>query len=286
MAGPSDPVFALLNPTRLTAVVDIGANPIDGEPPYLPLLAQRACRVIGFEPQPDALAALNARKSDLETYLPDVVGDGAQAKLYVCHAPGMTSVLRPDPRMLNQFDRFMEFGRVLREIVVPTRRLDDIAEIGELDFLKLDVQGSELAIFRNGRARLASAVAVQTEVSFVPLYEGQPVFGEVDLELRASGFIPHALTDVKRWMIQPVASDATNPALNQLLEADIVYVRDFTRPELMSSEQLKHLALIAHYCYRSYDLAANCIHHLAARSAVPPDAMTRYLAGMTNRRPL
>ena len=48
----------------------------------------------------------------------------------------------------------------------------------------------------------------------------------------------------------------------------------------MSAEQLKHLALIAHHCYQSYDLAANCLQNLAARGAAPADALGRYLAGI------
>ena len=75
-------------------------------------------------------------------------------------------------------------------------------------------------------------------------------------------------------MILPL-HNAENPYtfMNQLLEADVVYVRDFTFPDRMSSEQLKHLAMIAHHCYGSYDLTANCIHHLASRGALPSDAM-------------
>ena len=48
-------------------MVDVGANPIDGDPPYKTLLQKRLCRVTGFEPQAEALAVLNTRKSDLET---------------------------------------------------------------------------------------------------------------------------------------------------------------------------------------------------------------------------
>ena len=95
----TDPLSTLLAAERLTAVVDIGANPID-VPPYLPLLQKRLCRLFGFEPQPSALAELNAHKSELETYLPHVVGSGEQARLRVCAAPGMTSLLEPDPVML------------------------------------------------------------------------------------------------------------------------------------------------------------------------------------------
>ena len=44
----------LLSPQRLTDVVDVGANPIDDEPPYTPMLAAGLCHVTGFEPQHEA----------------------------------------------------------------------------------------------------------------------------------------------------------------------------------------------------------------------------------------
>ena len=279
MADASDPLAGLLRPERLTAVVDIGANPIDGEPPYKKMLSNRLCTLVGFEPQEEALAKLNASKSDLETYLPYAVGDGTSGTLKICQAPGMTSLFTPEPRILNQFWGFSQFGRVLREVEVETRTLDSIAEIGPFDFLKIDVQGGELAVFRGGRLRLGSAVALQAEVSFMPLYKNQPIYGEIDLALRGLGFVPHMFASINKRMILPL-HNAQNPGavMNQLLEADVVYVRDFTFPDRMSGEQLKHLAMIAHHCYGSYDLAGNCIHHLASRGALPSDALGKYLA--------
>ncbi|MCC8955118.1 FkbM family methyltransferase [Bradyrhizobium sp. Pear77] len=274
-SADTDALGALLAPERLTAVVDIGANPID-VPPYVPLLQKRLCRLFGFEPQPSALAELNARKSELETYLPYVIGNGEQARLRVCAAPGMTSLLEPDPVMLKHFQGFNEWGRILADSKIATHRLDEVGEIDALDYLKIDVQGSELAIFQNGRRRLADAILIQTEVSFLPLYKQQPVFGEIDLELRSQGFIPHALMAIDKRMIWPMRGVNPYEAFNQLVEADAVYVRDFTKADAMSSEQLKHLALVAHHCYGSYDLAAICIQHLLNRDAIVPHAGSRY----------
>src|SRR5688500_17126054 len=112
MNAQFDPLFTLLRPERLTTVVDIGANPSDGAPPYKHMLLKRLCRVLGVEPQPDALEKLNAQKSDLETYLPYVVGSGAAQTLKVCRVGGMSSLLRPEPRTLGCFPGFTEFGRV------------------------------------------------------------------------------------------------------------------------------------------------------------------------------
>jgi FkbM family methyltransferase len=276
----ADFLVDLVQTDRLTSVVDIGANPIDGDPPYKALLERRLCRVIGFEPQSDGLASLNARKSDLETYLPYVVGDGKGAKLRLCQIPGMTSLLAPDPHALRHFPGFAEWGRVVQEVPVTTRRLDDIGEIKAIDFLKMDVQGAELTIIENGPKRLEDVVAVQTEVSFIAIYQGQPTFGAIDIELRRSGFVPHSLVAINKRMIAPMVGPTPFVGLNQVLEADIVYVRDFMRPERMSPDQLKHLAVIAHHCYGSFDLTTNCLHHLTRTGAVRPDALTRYLAAV------
>jgi len=280
----TDPLVDLLRADRLTSIVDIGANPIDGDPPYKEMLRQRSCRVIGFDPHPIALERLNASKSTLETYLPYAVGDGAVHTLNVCRGTGFASLLVPDDLALSHFPRFPELGRVIDRIEVTTRRLDDIAEISDIDFLKIDIQGSELSVFENGRDRLSVAVAVHTEVSFIPLYKHQPVFGAVDMELRKLGLVPHMFAGINKKMIAPMVPPAAHVAFNQLVEADVVYVRDFTKPDEMTIEQLKHLALIAHACYGSFDLAANCMHHLVRRGAIRPEATHRYLDIVKLRR--
>ena len=274
-----DPLLELLRPKRLTAVVDIGANPIDGDPAYKSLLQKCGCRVIGFEPQADALANLNTRKSELETYLPNIIADGSPATLRICRAPGMTSLYKPDTKMLAYFPGFPEWGTVVEEISISTSRLDDVIGEDALDFLKIDIQGGELTAIENGRRCLGGAVAIQAEVSFLPLYEKQPTFAEIDQALRNLGFIPHTFAAINRRMIAPLFDERNpNAALNQLLEADVVYVRNFTQPDAMTDEQLKHLAIIAHHCYRSFDLATNCIFHLCQRQVIAADSMQRYLA--------
>jgi len=71
--------------------------------------------------------------------------------------------------------------------------------------------------------------------------------------------------------------------MNQVMEADVVYVRNFIKADNMDIEQLKHLALIAHYCCDSFDLSARCLHHLAERGAVAPDALSGYLGALAPR---
>jgi hypothetical protein len=96
--------------------------------------------------------------------------------------------------------------------------------------------------------------------------------------MRSLGYIPHAFAAVKRWPIAPMAvgGDPRRP-LNQLLEADIVYVRDFSRPDSMDDDQLKHLSLIAHHCYRSFDLTVKCLLILEQRGCVAKSSASSYM---------
>ena len=249
----------LLSPRRLTEVVDVGANRWGGEPPYAPMLATGLCRVTGFEPEQGAF--LELKDGPNERYLPYAVGDGEAHTLNICSTPsGMTSLLEPDPVTLGVFEYLKPYGEVLERVPIQTRRLDEISEIEHLDFLKIDIQGGELAVFKGGKTKLAETVAIQVEISFVTLYKDQPGFGEIDVELRNQGFIPHCFAAIKKWPIAPcIVNNDPRRAVNQLLEADLVYVRDFAYSESMSDEQLKHLALIAHHCYRSFDLALRCL---------------------------
>jgi hypothetical protein len=116
-----------------------------------------------------------------------------------------------------------------------TRRLDDIEEVDAVDFLKMDVQARNYRFCKMEKRRLSKTAAAQVEVSFIPIYKDQPVFGEIDLELR--GLVPHAFAPVNQRMIAPMRANDVYAGLNQLIEADVIYVRDFTKLDAMDVEQ-------------------------------------------------
>ncbi|RKR11437.1 FkbM family methyltransferase [Flavobacterium sp. 90] len=253
---------------RQTNIVDIGANPIDGDPPYKSMLQSGLCHVYGFEPQPHALAQLLSVKSKNETYLPDAIGDGNPHTLHITSATGMVSLLKPDQRQLDLFEGFSEWGRITKEETIQTKRLDDLEAISHIDLLKIDIQGAELMVFQNGRQKLKEAVFIQTEVSFVNLYKNQASLGDIDLEMRLQGFIPHTFVSIKNWPVKTSWNKHQGKQFNQLLEADIVYIKDIAYPENFTNSQLMHMAMIAHHIYKSFDLAAWAIKELEKRSII------------------
>ena len=266
--------------------MDVGASPYDGgDPPYKSLLNKGLCGVTGFEPDAGALAILNEKKGPNETYLPYAIGDGKEATLHICRAAVMASLLEPDPETLAMFADFSEMGRIVGRETVSTVRLDDIKEIsGSVDFLKIDAQGSELVVFQNGRSKLVDAVAVHTEISFVPLYKNQPSFGALDIELRALGLVPHTLIGIQKRLVAPLRSANPRDHINQLMEADAVYVRDFRDMSAMTVDQLKNMALICHHAYGSFDIAARCVLELQARSVVVSNAMKQYASIIASKK--
>ncbi len=123
MSNESDFLQDLLSPEKLTTIVDIGANPIDGDPPYKQMLEHELCQVVGFEPQKDALQELLQNKGQFETYLPYGIGDGKRHTLYHCAASGMTSLYKPDQRYLSAFNDFEALGEVISTIPIPIQKL-------------------------------------------------------------------------------------------------------------------------------------------------------------------
>lgn len=108
-----------------------------------------------------------------------------------------------------------------------------------------------------GESVLDNTLCIQLEVSFIPLYEGQPSFGEVDLYLRRYGFLPHCIAEQKNIMLFPVTRSEFSS--RQLFEMDIVYIKDFRDMTIFTEEQLKQMALIMHYCYDSVDMVIRCL---------------------------
>ncbi|MEK7245397.1 MAG: hypothetical protein AAB223_05195, partial [Pseudomonadota bacterium] len=82
-------------------VLDIGARE-EGSDRYTPLVEQGLARVAGFEPEQSAFERLKARPGPF-TYYPHVLGDGGPATLYVTMYPGCTSLLEPDPAVIDVF---------------------------------------------------------------------------------------------------------------------------------------------------------------------------------------
>jgi FkbM family methyltransferase len=271
---------ALTGETVRVKVVDIGANPIDSEPPYAVLLRGGDTDVVGFEPNREALAKLHTLKGATETYLPHAIGDGARHTLNFCAAPGMTSLLKPNPAVLGLFHGFPQWSQVIGTEEVDTVRLDDVAETAGLDLLKMDIQGAELMVLQNAEKRLEDALVIQTEVEFLEMYVDQPLFADLEVFLRPKGFVFHRFfPTVSRAIAPMVVNNDIYAGLSQTVWADALFVRDFTRLDRLADRQLLAMARILHDCYGSYDLVLHLLNEYDRRTG--KSVAPTYLGALT-----
>jgi FkbM family methyltransferase len=260
------PFKALTGQRQKIKVVDIGANPLF-DSPYLKLLRAGDAEVVGFEPNREALEKLNANKGPNETYLPHAIGDGGIHTLNMCFAPGMTSLLTPNPAVLNMFHGFPAWGHITGTETVQTVRLDDVPETAGTRLLHLDIQGAELMALKNAENRLKDILVIQSEAEFLQMYVGQPLFSELEMFLRQRGFVFHRFYPTVSRVIAPlVVGNDIQAGLSQLLWADAIFVRDFTRMDLLKDDELLMMASILHDCYRSIDLALRLVTEYDTRT--------------------
>ena len=257
-----------------------------GTDPYQALLDYPQVRVIGFEPDERQCAARSAAWGPTHQFFPYVVGTGERRIFHECANPLTSSIYPPNQRLLELF-LGMDLPVVARR-EVETHRLDDVEAITDVDFLKIDVQGAERDVLRGASRLLKQALVIHTEVEFVPLYEGQPLFGDVDVELRRHDFMLHKFVGMARGtsaLLWPAVYDRDARFHgNQLLFAEAaVYVRDLARLADLPSHKLLALAAIAHDVYGSFDIACLALAEHDRRSAA--NVLPRYLTELRSALP-
>ena len=110
-------------------------------------------------------------------------------------------------------------------------------------------------MFQNAIEKLADCVVIQTEVEFLPMYIGQPLFSDIDQFLRQHGFVLHCFFPLTSRTIKPLlVNNDIYAGLNQVFWADAIFVRDFTNLEALKDEQLLPMAIVMHDVYKSFDL--------------------------------
>lgn len=108
---------------------------------------------------------------------------------------------------------------------------------------------------------------VQVEVEFLELYEGQPLFADVDSYLRGQGFVFHTFWGISSRCFKPmVLGDDVNRGANQFLWSDAVYVRDWSKLAPMPADKLLKYATLMHGVFSSPDLCHFLLEHLDSRS--------------------
>ena len=145
-----------------------------------------------IEPQPARCAELRQRFADphFSVYQCAVADQARTCEMEVLKWDYSSSIL-PVKRDLLNMAEVIDLD-VREKIACRVATLDSVMTEsqweGNVDLLKIDVQGAELMALRGAEQTLPHVDMIYTEVSFTPLYEGSCIFSEVYDFLCARGF--------------------------------------------------------------------------------------------------
>jgi len=200
----------------LDTVIDVGANV--GQ--YAAILRASGFRgrIISCEPMSREFAQLHQRCSKDPAWTGVRAALGAEpGELEIrISANSWSSSLLPMARAhLDAAPDSVQCGRE----TVPVTTLAELLPAHRIDprttLLKVDTQGYEAHVLAGAGELLAGFPAVQLELSFVPLYEGQQLADDLICLLAEHGFRMHALE-----------SGFADPRTGRMLQADGLFVRD------------------------------------------------------------
>jgi len=203
--------------------------------------------------------ALEAHKFSVEGFHVINKGIGQISKgvedLYLCKKPGVSSILKPSGRFLEFYTRgdrstledSSRFEIINKEKINITNIANIFKHRNSLDLLKIDVQGYELEVIKGlGKVR---PLIIETEVSYVPLYQDSVTFFDLGKELYDMGYIMFhmAYSSIQSPKLLP----STNKHLNQIpIHGDAWFIPDWTRKkgvDIIKSREKKWEALMLIY---------------------------------------
>ena len=181
-------------------------------------------QVIGFDPDEEECTRLAAEEPDV-IYVPLALGSRSEnATLYRTVEPACSSLYPPIDDLADERPAL----KVIRpdgEEMVTLTTLDEwlaSSSFDQVHVLKLDTQGSELGVLEGAERELANVRVLEIEVELNPIYEGQPLFGDVDRFLRDRGFVLWRLGNLTHYGLSDVPVEMARVEDRHFFDAELV----------------------------------------------------------------
>tara|TARA_B100000886_G_C20335088_1_gene454115 strand:- start:44 stop:898 length:855 start_codon:yes stop_codon:yes gene_type:complete len=244
-------------------ILEIGALQIENSKPrfyklleYFPL-----SEIIGFEIEKNTCDEMNSKAAKGIKYYPHALGEkNERRKLYITEHPMCTSLYKPIETIPKLYQN-LQFMNLKKETEIETITLDTFAEqysIEDVDFIKIDVQGAELDIFKGGKKLLKKVLKIVCEVEFIPLYQNQPLFADVTKFLNQNDFMFNKFVGIAGRTLKPTIFNNDPNIPSQLMWSDAIFIKQIEKIQTLSNEKLLKLSLLA-AVYNSLDLTFFCL---------------------------
>ena len=263
------PLFELVESIKKTNIelnfniIEIGALQIqDKKEPFYQLLDYfPSSKIIGFEIDQEVCEKMNINSREGVKYYPYALGKANERrKLYITQDPMCCSLYKPNEELLKLYNN-LEVAYLKEETEIDTVSLDyfiDKHEIGNIDFIKIDVQGAELDIFQGASKTLKNVLKIVCEVEFVPHYQNQPLFGDVCNHLIKHDLMFNKFLDLAGRSLKPIVMNNKLNFPSQYIWSDAIFIYHIQKIKNLTDEQILKLSLFA-CVYLSLDLTFYCL---------------------------
>jgi FkbM family methyltransferase len=244
-------------------IIEIGALKLNKEKEsfYELLDYFPSSKIIGFEIEKEVCEKMNSESLKGIKYYPYALGKANEKrKLYITQHPMCSSLYKPN-ETFNKLYNNLEVTNLKDEIEIDTITLDyfiDKHDIGNIDFIKIDVQGAELDIFKGASNALKNVLNIVCEVEFIDVYENQPLFGDICNYLSQYNLMFNKFLGLAGRAIKPVKLDNNLNKPSQHMWSDAVFVHHILKIHDLNNIQLIKLSLLA-CVYYSLDLTFYCL---------------------------
>ncbi|AFY58610.1 methyltransferase, FkbM family [Rivularia sp. PCC 7116] len=190
---------------------------------------------IGFEPDKEECDRLNQQPNRNSKFYAVALGEKREKRTFsFCQWGGSSGFYPGNKNFLKRFPHDnLEMMEVVKTLDIETVDLDSFVadnKIDEIDFIKLDVEGSELDVLKGAVSCLnESVLGLSIEVLFHESIRNQPTFSHIDLFLNSLGFRLFDLATyrhARKALPLPMISQLGNTKQGQVLWAQALYLRD------------------------------------------------------------
>ena len=244
-------------------IFEIGAHPYNGKEEVFYKLLDffPNSKINAFEIKKEECEKLNKLSKEGVKFHPYALGlKKEKRKFYETMHPMCSSLYEPNEEILKLYNNFQP--AFLKEATeIETISLDEFIEekkINEIDFIKIDVQGAELDIFKGAEKCLQKTLAVVSEVGFISLYKNQPLFGDISSYLNNKNLTFHKFLGISGRTLNPVVLNNDKNFATQHIWSDAIFFRDILKISKESNTNLLKLAIFS-FLYGSIDLTFFCL---------------------------
>lgn len=223
-----------------------------------------------FEPEAEAARELKESTDSRTTVVPIALGgDTRRESLNLYRKRGCSSFLTANRTLAERYERG-DYFICDDSVFVETQTLDNAAhsyDFLDAAFIKIDVQGAELSVFNGGPQLLDnSVVAIRTEVSFISLYDNQPLFSDIAHMLARHGFSPYQFLEMHAWrrdtrtkypnVLREQKSMSPELSRGQMVHGDVLFMKEIE--DMGDVPSRARLGLIA-YAFGHLDVTARAL---------------------------